>query len=138
MESTATALAHVKTLLETEEVIEPTSKSYAEGSRTWAAYKNLKPQLVVRPKSVESLSGLIAYLNKSTNLDFAVRCGGVGSSSAKDLLISLSAFDGFEFNEKDETITIGAGQVWGTVDQKMERHAPGYAGSAGPSLCLLI
>ena len=122
------SIEEVKGLLGSEEVIEPSSPSYVEESRTWAAQKDLKPRLIARPATVESLARLIAFLGDS-ELDFTVRCGGVGSASAKDVLISLAAFDGFEFDRESETITIGAGQVWGEVDRKMQESAPGYAGT---------
>jgi hypothetical protein len=48
----------------------------------------------------------------------------------QDVLVSLAAFDSFEFDPDNETITIGAGQVWGEVDRKMEEFAPGYASTA--------
>jgi hypothetical protein len=97
-------------LLSLEEVITPSSELYIELTRTWAAQKNLKPRLVVRPKDLTSLSRVIAYLGTS-DLDFAVRCAGMGSASARDVLVSISAFDGFEFDRQSETITIGAGQT---------------------------
>lgn len=78
-------------------------------------------------KDLQSLSRLIAFLERS-ELDFAVRCAGMGSASAKDVLISMSAFDSFEFDEQSETITIGAGQTWAEIDVKMEKFASGYAG----------
>lgn len=129
------SIEEVKALLGTKEVIEPSSPSYAEESRTWAVQKDLKPGLIARPSTIESLAHLIAFFGKS-GLDFTVRCGGVGSASAKDVLVSLAAFDGFEFDRESETITIGAGQVWGEVDRKMEEFAPGYAGMALSTLSL--
>jgi FAD/FMN-containing dehydrogenase len=119
----------VADLLSPEEVITPSSPSYVELTRTWAAQKNLNPLLVAQPKNLKALSSLIAFLGKS-ELDFTIRCAGMGSASAKDVLVSMSAFDGFEFDRQSETITIGAGQAWAEVDAKMERFAPGYAGTA--------
>ena len=71
-------------------------------------------------------SHFLAALNDN-DLEFAIRCGGCGPASAKDVLISLSAFDRFEFDRSNETVTIGVGQVWEEVDQKVEEFAPGYA-----------
>lgn len=70
----------------------------------------------------------MAYLANETDLDFAVKCGGCGSVSAKDVLISMAAFNGVEFDESSRTVVVGAGQTWGDVDRKMEGLAPGYAG----------
>lgn len=105
------SLLHLKTLLTDSEIIEPSSPSYITESRTWAAQKNLHPRLVLRPTSLQSLSATLAYLS-STQLDFAIRSQGFSSSSAKDVLISMTAFDGFEFDRENEVVTVGAGQKW--------------------------
>ena len=123
----ADPLSHIKSLVQAEEIIEPSSSSYRSESITWAAQKNLHPRLVVRPKTLESLSSILAYLSK-TPLDFAVRSQGFGSSSAKDVLISMTAFDGFEFDRKNEVVTVGAGQTWEDYYKKMEGLAPDYSG----------
>jgi hypothetical protein len=68
-----------------------------------------------------------------SELDSKVRCGGVGSASAKDVIISIAPFDSFEIDRTTEKITIGAGQVCGEVDRKMEEFAPGSAGVALPT-----
>ena len=123
----ADALLHVKTLLNPEEIIEPSSPSYHSESLTWAAQKNLHPRLVLRPTTSESLGSILAYLSK-TSLDVAVRSQGFGSSSAKDVLISMTAFEGFEFDREKEVVTVGAGQTWEEYYKKMEAVAPDYAG----------
>ena len=116
----------IKSLLTSDEPIDPTSPTYTKESQVWSAQKYLKPQLVARPGSVVSLSRLLAALNDN-DLEFAIRCGGCGPASAKDVLVSLSAFDRFEFDRANETVTIGAGQVWGKVDQKLKEFTPRYA-----------
>ena len=118
---------HIKSLLSPEEIIEPSSPSYQSESSTWAAQKNLHPRLVIRPTTVESLSSALAYLSKSS-LDFGVRSQGFGSSSAKDVLISMTRFDGFEFDRENEEVTVGAGQTWEEYYKKMEQVAPEYNG----------
>ncbi|OCT52528.1 hypothetical protein CLCR_10455 [Cladophialophora carrionii] len=118
--------AELSSFLDDHEIIQPDSRRYNEETKTWAAQRNQSPKLLLRPRSVKQLARVLAYLN-GKELDFAVRSGGVGSSSAKDVLISLSAFDGFEHDPAAETITIGAGQTWGEVDEKLEEAAPGYA-----------
>ena len=49
------------------------------------------------------------YLCESS-LDFGIRSGGLGSSSAKDVVVSMSAFDDVVFSPEDETVLIGAGK----------------------------
>lgn len=86
-----------------------------------------KPRLTIRPATIDSLSKVIAYISKTT-LDFAVRSQGYGSASAKDVLISLTAFDEFAFDRENEIVTLGAGQPWGEYYRKMETVAPDYSG----------
>ncbi|OQV00655.1 FAD binding domain-containing protein isoform 2 [Cladophialophora immunda] len=119
-------ISELQALVDGDELALPGSQTYIDESKTWATQKHLNPKVLVRPQSAERLSRVLAYLNDS-ELDFAVRSGGVGSSSAKDVVISLAAFDRFEFDPNTETITIGAGQTWGDVDRKLEREGPGYA-----------
>lgn len=117
----------LRSFLTDEEIIEPTSDRYASETKFWSAYKNPKPQLVVRPKSLPALQKTVQYLCAS-NLDFAVRTGGNNAAGAKHVQLSMSAFDGFEFDLDSETVTIGAGQTWGEVDRKFEEAAPGFTG----------
>ncbi|OAP61534.1 hypothetical protein AYL99_03737 [Fonsecaea erecta] len=126
MASSHTWISELQALVEHDELALPGSQLYIDESKTWAAQRNLHPKVLIRPRSVERLSQVLAYLNNSER-DFAVRSGGVGSSSTKDVLISLATFDGFQFDPSTETITIGAGQTWGEVDQKLEKEGGGYA-----------
>ncbi|KAJ5513747.1 hypothetical protein N7463_003299 [Penicillium fimorum] len=112
--------------LSSSEIIYPDSPLYESESCTWAAQKDLKPNIIARPCTPSSLASSLSFLSNS-NLDWAVRSTGVGSSSASDVLISLSAFDKFEYNAEDQTVVIGAGQTWGEVDRKIEENAPGHA-----------
>ncbi|OQD91215.1 hypothetical protein PENSOL_c057G04362 [Penicillium solitum] len=112
--------------LSSSEMIFPASPLYQKESCTWAAQKDLKPKIIARPCTPSSLGDLLFFLTHS-DLDWAVRSTGVGSSSASDVLISLSAFDKFEYNAEDQTVVIGAGQTWGEVDRKVEENAPGHA-----------
>ena len=121
-----TELAVLQALLSSEEIVTKDSPNYAEESATWAVQKNKHPKSVVIPKTIEALSKVIAYAN-TTNLDIAIRCTGIGSASAEDVIISLSAFKSFSFDPTEETITFGAGHCWGEIDQKVEEQAPGYA-----------
>jgi len=122
--------ASLGAFLDADEIIEPSNPNYEKESQVWAAHKFEHPQLVVRPKTIDSLSKLFKTLNE-TDVEVAIRGGGCGSVSTPGVLVSMSAFDGFEFNEKDETVTIGAGQVWRDIDRKVEEAAPGYSGKRG-------
>ncbi len=124
----ADPLLHLKSLIPAEDIIEPSSPSYRSESLPWAAQKDLHPRLVVRPTTLDSLSKTLAYLSKTT-LNFAVRSQGFGSSSAKDVLISMTAFDDFVFDRENEVVTVGAGQTWEDYYTKMEKVAPEYNGT---------
>src|SRR6187402_1985820 len=112
-------LAAIKEILSADEIIDQSSPLYAKETRVWAHQKNLHPQLALRPKSVSSLQKILTYLCES-DLDFGVRSGGAGSSSGKDVVLSLAAFDELRFDAASETVVIGAGQTFGDVDRKME------------------
>ena len=120
-------LFDLKALLNANEIVEPSSQSYRTESLTWAAQKNLRPRLVVRPRTLSSLAKTLAFLSQS-RLDFGVRSQGFGSSSAKDVLISMTAFESFHFDQDNEVVTVGAGQTWEEYYKKMEIVAPEYAG----------
>ena len=116
---------HLSSLLDPSEVISPTSPSYVQESQPWAVQKDRKPTLVIRPKTVHSLSKAVAYLS-SIDLEFSARSQGFGSASAKDVLISLTAFDEFSFDREQEVVTLGAGQTWADYYEKMEKEAPDW------------
>lgn len=117
---------YLRSFLSPEEIISPPSEQYRDESLPWAAQKDLKPTLVIRPANVESLSKTLAYLSK-TDLDLGIRSQGVGSASAKDVLISLTAFDEVQWDPQSEIVTVGAGQSWGEYYEKMDAIAPDYA-----------
>jgi FAD/FMN-containing dehydrogenase len=110
-----------------DEIIEPSSPLYAQETRVWAYQKQQNPSLVVRPRSLPSLQTRLKYLSEST-LDFSIRSGELGSSSAKDVIVSMTAFSEVVFNPEDETVLVGGGQIWGEVDRKLAEMAPGYVG----------
>ncbi|KAL2862481.1 FAD-binding oxidoreductase [Aspergillus lucknowensis] len=113
------------TSLQPEETLTPETPGYEKCIQTWASQKQLRPRLVIRPTSVESLSKVIARLYES-DLDFAIYGHGFMSTSARDVVINMSAFDGFHFDEHAEIVTVGAGQTWRDVYRKLEEVAPQY------------
>lgn len=125
------ALTSVQSILPPEETITPESPLYNENTQPWASQKQQNPRLVVRPQSVESLSRVIAHLYNKTNLDFVIRGHGFMSASARDVVVSMTAFDEFQLDQHSERVTVGAGQTWRDVYQKLEGIAPQY-GSKNP------
>ncbi len=123
--STNQQLNHPVTLLPSSEIILPSSDLYLAETSTWAAQRNLHPRLIVQPSSTQSLSEIVAHL-ATTDLDFAIRGSGYGSASAKDVLISMTSFDDFDFDRESEVLTIGAGLLWREYYDRMENVAPDY------------
>ncbi|KIX93842.1 uncharacterized protein Z520_10467 [Fonsecaea multimorphosa CBS 102226] len=119
-------IERLRSILSSDEIIVPGSDLYRAESLPWAAQKDLKPATVIRPTNTESLSKALAYLSK-TDLCLGIRSQGVGSASAKDVLISMTAFDDVDFDRQNEIVTVGAGQSWGQYYEKMDRIAPDFA-----------
>ena len=128
---------HLTSLLDPPEVIPSAHPLYTTESQPWAIQKDRKPSLVIRPKTVHSLGKAVAYLS-SSSLEFSVRSQGFGSASAKDVLISLTAFDEFSFDREKEIVTLGAGQSWADYYEKMEKEAPEWTGMPFPCLMLPV
>ncbi|KAG9527030.1 cysteine desulfurase, partial [Aureobasidium melanogenum] len=121
----ASELDTINTILSPSELIDPSTDQYKSESQTWQAHRNLHPKVLARPRSVETLAALITCLAAS-DLDWAVRCQGIGDASARDVLVSLMAFNDFAFDDQNESIVIGAGMTWGEVEKRLEEKAPGY------------
>lgn len=114
------ALTHLSTLLPSTDFLTPSSPSYALESQTWAIHRNYHPSAIIRPTSIDSLSKTVKYL-ATTDLEYKVRSRGFGSASAKDVLISMTAFDGFKYDKDKETVTLGVGGNWGMYYERMEK-----------------
>lgn len=118
-------LLELSQLVEQSEILQISSPDYLENTQTWSVSKDKKPRLVLRPISIESLSRIVTYLSHK-DLDYRVRSQGYGSSSATDVLISLSAFNDFEFNREDESVLLGSGGNWEGYYERMHAVAPDW------------
>lgn len=112
-------LLELSKLVEASEIVAASSPDYVANTQTWSTSKDKHPRLVLRPKNVESLSRVISFLYKS-ELDYKVRSQGFGSASAHDVVISMSAFDDFEFNKEEEYVMLGTGANWSNYLDRME------------------
>lgn len=123
--ATSAKLQDLRSLVSPSEVIERDDAGYIEAAAPWSVWADQKPPLVVQPTSLDSMSKVVKFLYDS-NLDFAIRNTGTGSVSAKDVILSTHGFVDFTFDKDSETVLVGSGHDWGTVDRKMEEQAPGY------------
>lgn len=125
--SISDVISQLQKSIDPSEIISPSSEQYLADSQPWSSSRDLHPQLLVRPKSVDSLAKLVSDLSK-TNLRYAVRTQGFGSASAEHVLISLSAFDEVKFNREEEYAILGAGQPWIHYHKRMKEIAPDWSG----------
>ena len=129
MASLAEFRSAMENILSPEEVLDESSPSWEIETQAWSAQLDRQPLIALRPSSLESLQSVMKPLYNS-GLDFAIRTSGTGSSSAKDVILSMSAFNNFEYNHEQQVAIVGAGQLWGDVDRRMQQEAPGYAGTS--------
>ncbi|TKA69579.1 hypothetical protein B0A49_04496 [Cryomyces minteri] len=122
----AQELKNLTARLSPSEYLTSEHPSFAKEVEPWSLDADLHPSLLVTPSTLASLQDVVRYLYK-TQLDFAIRTTGTGSSSAKDVILSLKGFKEFNFDASSETVTLGAGLAWGEVDQLLEKYADGYA-----------
>ena len=124
---TSPSLTTLLSLLSPFEILDSSSSNFSNETSTWAAQKNQHPEFIVRPSSVETLAKVLSHAC-ATDVDFAIYGSGNGSASARDVLISMAAFDEFDFDKEKKILTIGAGQLWRDYYEKMEKVAPDYHG----------
>ncbi|RYP25383.1 hypothetical protein DL767_008405 [Monosporascus sp. MG133] len=125
MSLTAEQIQEIKAILPGGDVLEPGSPAFASHSLPWSLSYDKSPQLVVCPSTEPLLQDVVKYLY-SSDLDFATRSRGLGSSSAEDVILSLRGFDGIAFDAAREIAEVGAGLDWGEVDVKLATLAPDY------------
>ena len=108
-------------------IAHPPSAGYGEKTSVWSADGQQAPAIVIEPQHLAQLQAVIKYLYESS-LHFAIKNGGVGSTSARDVLLILSNFKELQFSAESESLSVGGGALWSDVDSYMAREAPGWAG----------
>ena len=123
-------------------VVTPEQQEYVKNSKPWSLAYDKFPSIVLIPESLEELQGIVRILNRHDEIDFATRGRGCGSSSAKDVIISMSAaaWQGIELVDDDGAgsviVEVGAGTDWGDVDRGVGKLAPGHVGMCSQRLNL--
>ncbi|RYP63379.1 hypothetical protein DL771_009315 [Monosporascus sp. 5C6A] len=125
MPLTAEQIQEIKAILPGGDILEPGSAAFASHSLPWSLSYDKSPQLVVCPSTEPLLQDVVKYLY-SSDLDFAIRSRGLGSSSAEDVILSLRGFDEIAFDAARGIAEVGAGLDWGEVDVKLAMLAPDY------------
>ena len=127
-------LERIKEILLPHEIIDQGSSAYYESSKVYSLGKYQNPTIVLKTGRIEALQKLVPYLYNE-DLEFAVRSQGFGNSSAADVLLNMSTFCDVDFDPRNHTLIVGAGQSWDNVYEKLETGAPGYAGEWTKELC---
>ncbi|KAH8923375.1 FAD-binding domain-containing protein [Atractiella rhizophila] len=119
-------ISEIKQHLQPSSILLPNTPSFASYTTQWSLHHSaVQPKLVLVPKEDIELAATVKLLYNSP-FSFSVRSGGIAGSQNEDVVLSMEAFDGFKWNEKEKTVLLGAGQNWRTVYQKMEKFAPDY------------
>lgn len=118
-------LLELSELVDPSEILTAADANYIANTQPWSTGQDKDPRLVLRPANVESLSKIVQFLSE-TDLDYQVRSQGYGSASARDVLISLSAFNNFEFNKEGEYVLLGSGSTWRHYYDHMQAVAPDW------------
>ncbi|KAH8919340.1 FAD-binding domain-containing protein [Atractiella rhizophila] len=126
----------IKQHLQPASILLPNSPEFASYTTQWSLDQStVQSNLVLVPKDQVELSTTIKLLYDSP-FSFSVRSGGIAGSQNVDIVLSMKAFDGFEWDEKEKTVLVEGGQNWRTVYQKMEKFAPDYV-VVGPRVSIV-
>ncbi|ESK82229.1 putative fad dependent oxidoreductase [Moniliophthora roreri MCA 2997] len=98
----------------------PGSEEYVKDNEHYTQASSQNSTCSVEPESVEDVSTILRIVSSGdTRSPFAVRgaghTGNAGFSSTTGVQISMSRFNGVEYDESSSTVKIGAGQVWSDV-----------------------
>ncbi|KAI0508719.1 putative FAD-binding oxidoreductase [Xylaria bambusicola] len=109
------------------EVVRPNEADY-EALRTenWAQTAWQMPTCIVRPRNTEHLQKVIPKLVAS-NVSFTVRSGGhcphAGAGNLNNgILIDMSYFNHFTYDERRAVVEIGTGLRWGEVYAQLDKY----------------
>lgn len=99
-----------------------------------ALERELRPSCVAIPQRPEELGGMIAHIEALPGSPkVAIKGGGhtawAGSANIEDgILIDMQGFKGVHIHPEKGTVTIGAGERWGSVYSALESHGLAVAG----------
>jgi hypothetical protein len=80
------------------------------------------------PGSTTDLSKILRFLYTAEDVEFDIRNHGFKSPSARDVIISLLNFQGFEYDHARKLATVGVANTWSDVVRSLEAVDPGYSG----------
>ncbi|ESK82230.1 putative fad dependent oxidoreductase [Moniliophthora roreri MCA 2997] len=98
----------------------PGSEEYVKDNEHYTQASSQTSTCSVEPESVDDVGTILRIVSSGdTQSPFAVKgaghTGNVGFSSTTGVQISMSRFNGVEYDESSSTVKIGAGQIWSDV-----------------------
>ncbi|KAI3616290.1 putative fad dependent oxidoreductase [Moniliophthora roreri] len=96
------------------------SEEYVKDNEHYTQASSQTSTCSVEPESVDDVGTILRIVSSGdTQSPFAVKgaghTGNVGFSSTTGVQISMSRFNGVEYDESSSTVKIGAGQIWSDV-----------------------
>ncbi|MEA2546864.1 MAG: hypothetical protein QOI09_2137 [Chloroflexota bacterium] len=126
------------------EIVVPADDGYDEARRLWNAIHDLRPGVVVRPRSSHEVAAVVLFAREH-NLELAIRSGGhsaAGHSSCNGgLVVDLSRMRGVTVDPETRTARANGGALLGELDVAGQAHGLvcpigviGHTGIAGLTL----
>ncbi|KAF5010514.1 hypothetical protein FDECE_3331 [Fusarium decemcellulare] len=109
----------------TGRLLEQESPEFKPASHRFSAISERKARFIAFPKSAQDVSTAVVFATKF-NLKIAIKCGGhhaSGSNSVEDgLVIDLGDLKYVHVNEKNNSVNVAGGSVWGDVYPVLRDH----------------
>ncbi|KAH7357066.1 hypothetical protein BKA65DRAFT_392334 [Rhexocercosporidium sp. MPI-PUGE-AT-0058] len=110
-----------ETLSEKADVVTRDSEQYEASIKRWSASAEKPAGIIVFPTTPEEVAKAVLF-SSAQGLELAVVGGGHGTSGASStdggLCIDLSKMRGVTVDEKEKTVTVEGGALWGDVDRE--------------------
>ncbi|KAF7763698.1 CAZyme family AA7 [Agaricus bisporus var. burnettii] len=104
---------------------------YLKGIYHWAISSSQHAECVVEPGTTSDVANILDILGR-TRTPFAVKGGGhtsnPGFSSSEGVQIAMYRFSEIDYNEAEQTVTLGAGLIWDDVYAALEPYGVNVLG----------
>lgn len=110
-----------RSILPLDEFVAAADSTFKSHTLPWSLSYDQCPSLALIPSSLSSLQAVIKYLYEHDKIDFAIRGRGVGSASAKDVIVCMTMWTEITFDAANLTVELGAGLDWGEVDTQLAK-----------------
>ncbi|KAL5512399.1 hypothetical protein ACEPAG_3391 [Sanghuangporus baumii] len=103
----------------------PGSDQYNSDVKHWAATSSQNAVCSIEPETADDVSKIMRIIGRHDVMaPFAIKSGGhaynIGHSSTTGVQISMTKFDGLEYDPESSTVTIGSGLTWDQVYRRLD------------------